>query len=40
MKVVGFCIINNYCVKQLTTFEHRVVSASDFKNYMIVNFDI
>ena len=32
MHSINFCVIFNFCVKQLTIFERTVVAASDLKN--------
>ena len=37
IKLLIFCVINKYRVKQLTIFERTVVETSDLKNCTMVN---
>ena len=39
-KLLIQCVINRYCVKQLTIFERTIAAASDFKNCTMVNSEI
>ena len=40
MHCIDFCVISNFCVRQLTIFERTVVAASDLKNCKMVYCDI